>query len=107
MGRLFPVLDTDLTMTPAGGGQTLMTLNGAYRPPLAGIGAGLDLVVLHRAGDGDHPVAADPHRPSPRAHSRVSARRRAATAARHRPAERGLTQRSSIPTRVPARDLSP
>jgi hypothetical protein len=47
-GRLFPVLDADLTMTPAGAGQTLMTLNGAYRPPLADIGAGLDRVVLHR-----------------------------------------------------------
>jgi hypothetical protein len=33
-GRLFPVLDADLTITPAGAGQTLITLNGAYRPPL-------------------------------------------------------------------------
>jgi hypothetical protein len=48
-GRLFPVLDADLTMTPAGAGQTLLTLNGAYRPPLGGIGAGLDRVVLRRA----------------------------------------------------------
>ena len=48
-GRLFPVLDADLTMTPAGAGQTLMTLNGAYRPPLGGIGAELDRVVLRRA----------------------------------------------------------
>lgn len=47
-GRLFPVLDADLTMTAAGSGQTLMTLNGAYRPPLAGVGAGLDRIVLHR-----------------------------------------------------------
>ena len=47
-GRLFPVLDADLTMTAASAGQTLMTLNGAYRPPLAGVGAGLDRIVLHQ-----------------------------------------------------------
>jgi hypothetical protein len=47
-GRLFPVLDADLTITPAGAGQTLITLNGAYRPPLAWIGAGLDRAVLRR-----------------------------------------------------------
>jgi hypothetical protein len=54
------VLDADLTMTPAGAGQTLMTLNGAYRPPLGGIGAELDRVVLR--GGGHDRVAADPHR---------------------------------------------
>jgi hypothetical protein len=48
MGRLFPVLDADLTLTPAGTG-TLMRLDGAYRPPLASVGTGLDRVVLHRA----------------------------------------------------------
>ena len=48
-GRLFPVLDADLTITPAGAGQTLITLNGAYRPPLSGIGAGLDRAMLRRA----------------------------------------------------------
>jgi hypothetical protein len=48
MGRLFPVLDADLTVTPAGAG-TLLRLDGAYRPPLAGLGTGLDRVVLHRA----------------------------------------------------------
>ncbi len=48
MGGLFPVLDADLTLTPVGAG-TLMRLDGAYRPPLAGVGAGLDRVVLHRA----------------------------------------------------------
>src|SRR6266498_2836761 len=47
-GGLFPVLDADLTLTPVGAG-TLMRLDGAYRPPLAGVGAGLDRVVLHRA----------------------------------------------------------
>src|SRR6266536_2117443 len=67
MGGLFPVLDADLTLTPVGAG-TLMRLDGAYRPPLAGVGAGLDRVVLHRA----------------------------ATAAGHRPADLGLT-RSGCP----------
>jgi len=47
-GRLFPVLDADLAITPAGAGQTLITLNGAYRPPFGDIGAGLDRVVLRR-----------------------------------------------------------
>jgi hypothetical protein len=49
MGRLFPVLDADLTLTPAGARQTLMRLDGAYRPPLGSLGAGLDRVLLHRA----------------------------------------------------------
>jgi hypothetical protein len=48
-GGLFPVLDADLTVTPAGAGQTLMRLDGAYRPPLGAVGAGLDRVVLRRA----------------------------------------------------------
>src|SRR5450755_2068839 len=48
-GRLFPVLDADLTITPAGAGRTLLTMNGAYRPPLGAIGAELDRVVLRRA----------------------------------------------------------
>jgi hypothetical protein len=47
-GRLFPVLEADLTLTPAGAG-TLMRLDSAYRPPLAGVGAGLDRVALNRA----------------------------------------------------------
>ena len=47
-GRLFPVLDADLSLVPAGG-QALMRLHGAYRPPLAGIGAAADRIVLHRA----------------------------------------------------------
>jgi hypothetical protein len=36
------------TMTEAGADDTLMTLNGAYRPPLAGLGAGLDRIGLHQ-----------------------------------------------------------
>ncbi len=48
-GGLFPVLDADLTVTPGDAGQTLMRLDGAYRPPLGGVGAGLDRVLLGRA----------------------------------------------------------
>jgi len=43
------VLDADLTVTPGDAGQTLMRLDGAYRPPLGGVGAGLDRVLLGRA----------------------------------------------------------
>lgn len=47
-GGMFPVLDADLTVMPAGEGQTLLRLDGAYRPPLGLIGAGLDRIVLRR-----------------------------------------------------------
>ena len=47
-GGLFPALDADITLTPAGEQATRLTLAGAYRPPLAGLGAGLDRAALHR-----------------------------------------------------------
>jgi hypothetical protein len=47
-GGLFPVLDADLLLRPAGLEKTCMTLNGCYRPPLGRLGAGLDRAVLHR-----------------------------------------------------------
>ena len=47
-GGLFPVLDADLLLGPAGLEKTCMTLNGCYRPPLGRLGAGLDRAVLHR-----------------------------------------------------------
>jgi hypothetical protein len=47
-GGLFPVLDADVILTPADDRHTLLTLTGVYRPPLGGIGARLDRVVLHR-----------------------------------------------------------
>jgi hypothetical protein len=50
-GRLFPVLDADLTLTPAGDNAALLTLAGAYRPPLGGLGAELDRLLLHRVGE--------------------------------------------------------
>jgi len=47
-GRLFPALDADITLTPAGEHASLITLAGAYRPPLGPLGAGLDRAILHR-----------------------------------------------------------
>jgi len=47
-GRLFPALDADLTLRPAGPQATALGLVGAYRPPLGGLGAGLDRAILHR-----------------------------------------------------------
>ena len=44
---LFPALDADLTLTPAGAG-TMLTLAGSYRPPLGPLGQALDRVILHR-----------------------------------------------------------
>jgi hypothetical protein len=47
-GTLFPALDADITLTPAGPDRSLLTMDGVYRPPLASLGAGLDRAVLHR-----------------------------------------------------------
>ena len=47
-GGVFPVLDADITLTPAGEHTTLLTLAGTYRPPLAAQEAGLHQAVLHR-----------------------------------------------------------
>ncbi len=46
-GALFPVLDADLTLAPAGEG-TMLTMAGSYRPPLGALGAVLDRAVLRR-----------------------------------------------------------
>ncbi len=48
-GGVFPALDADITLTPAGDRSTLLTLAAAYRPPSGALGAGPDRVVLHRA----------------------------------------------------------
>lgn len=37
-GRLFPALDADITLTPAGQQATVLELAGAYRPPLGAAG---------------------------------------------------------------------
>jgi hypothetical protein len=47
-GALFPVLDADITLTPAGQQATRLALAGSYRAPLGGLGAGLDKAILHR-----------------------------------------------------------
>jgi hypothetical protein len=47
-GGMFPVLDADINLTPAGEHTTLLTLAGTYRPPLGALGAGLDRAILHR-----------------------------------------------------------
>lgn len=47
-GVLFPALDADITLTPAGEQASLLRLDGAYRPPLGALGAELDKAILHR-----------------------------------------------------------
>ena len=46
-GRLFPALDADMSLTPAGQHSTRLSLAAACRPPLAALGAGLDRAVVH------------------------------------------------------------
>jgi hypothetical protein len=48
MGRLFPVLDANLIVGTDAEGRTELRITGAYRPPLDGLGEGLDQAVLHR-----------------------------------------------------------
>ncbi len=47
-GALFPALDADIKLTPAGEDATMLTVAGIYRPPLGGLGAGLDGAIMHR-----------------------------------------------------------
>jgi hypothetical protein len=47
-GGLFPVLDADIMLAAVGPRSTLLTLVGAYRPPLGSLGQALDRAVLHR-----------------------------------------------------------
>ena len=48
MGRLFPVLDANIILIAAGENRSQLALAGAYRPPFAAAGEGLDRVLLHR-----------------------------------------------------------
>ncbi len=50
-GGLFPALDADITLTRDGDDSSQMTLDGAYRPPLAAVGAGLDRLILNRVAN--------------------------------------------------------
>ncbi|HUC22703.1 MAG TPA: hypothetical protein VMA73_08350 [Streptosporangiaceae bacterium] len=47
-GGLFPALDADLTLVPAGDAAAVLRLAAAYRPPLEALGAQLDRVTLHQ-----------------------------------------------------------
>ena len=53
-GGLFPALDADITLSPSGEHACVLRLDGAYRPPLGGIGAGLDRASAPPDCDGDH-----------------------------------------------------
>jgi hypothetical protein len=50
-GGLFPVLDANITLTPAGDHATVLAVCGAYRPPLGSLGAGLDRAIMHLAAE--------------------------------------------------------
>lgn len=47
-GALFPVLDADIRLAPAGKQVTVLTMTGSYRPPLGALGEAVDRAVLHR-----------------------------------------------------------
>jgi hypothetical protein len=47
-GALFPALDAEIKLTPAGEDATMLTVSGIYRPPLGGLGTGLDRAIMHR-----------------------------------------------------------
>src|SRR5487761_1099338 len=47
-GGLFPVLDADISLLPAGEQKTRLALAGSYRPPLGRLGSGLDKAILNR-----------------------------------------------------------
>jgi hypothetical protein len=51
-GRLFPVLDADITLTPNGEHATRLAMAGSYRPPLGRVGAALDRMILNQVATG-------------------------------------------------------
>jgi hypothetical protein len=79
-GGLFPVLDADLTLTAAGAGA-MLTLAGAYRPPLGPLDQAPDRAILNRVAAttirnfllevaaqlDDHPVPNGAGSPEPKA----------------------------------------
>ena len=50
-GALFPALDADIMLTRNGADATILAVWGVYRPPLGGLGEGLDRVVLRRLAE--------------------------------------------------------
>jgi hypothetical protein len=49
-GGLFPALDADILLSPAGQQTTTLVLAGVYRVPSANVGDGLGLPILRRMG---------------------------------------------------------
>jgi hypothetical protein len=47
-GSLFPVLDANISICPAGDEAVRLMLAGSYRPPLGHLGAGLDRAIMHK-----------------------------------------------------------
>jgi hypothetical protein len=47
-GAPFPVLDADITLTPAGAGATLLAVSAVCRPPLGVLAAGSGQVIARR-----------------------------------------------------------
>ena len=50
-GELFPTLDADIALSPAGEHATTLTLAGVYRPAPGNLGGELDQVVLRRVAE--------------------------------------------------------
>ena len=50
-GSLFPALDADITLTPAGQDATMLAVSVAYRLPLGALGAGLDRAITRRVAE--------------------------------------------------------
>ncbi|HEV2360722.1 MAG TPA: hypothetical protein VGS21_03365 [Acidimicrobiales bacterium] len=50
-GSLFPHLDADLEITPAGPDETCLTLRARYQPPWGRVGRFADDVLLHRVAE--------------------------------------------------------
>jgi len=48
-GRLFPSLEANLTISEADDSSSSVSIVASYEPPLDGVGAGLDRIVLSRA----------------------------------------------------------
>lgn len=47
-GGLFPVLDANISISPARDDGARLALAGSYRPPLGRLGAGVDRAIMHR-----------------------------------------------------------
>ena len=47
-GVLFPMLDADIRLIPAGEHGSVLMMAGSYRPPFGSLGEALDRAILHR-----------------------------------------------------------